>query len=110
MPTFRRDLGTGLAVFNNYNELIMNDGRPIVQSYLTVAEIQEFLQTLEKAYDEEPNYVQRNGLQRIICTLQAQLHMHQRQHEELVSSSPTGQDLEDYLFSYANAMANGAIK
>lgn len=88
----------------------MNAGTPVIEWYLAISEVQEFVQTLEKAYDDEPNFMQRDGLQRIICTLKASLHIHQKQHEEFVASASTGPELEEYLFAYAKALSKGEIK
>lgn len=90
--------------------MIMTAGKPVIQWYLAVPEVQEFIQTLEKAYDEEPNYLQRDCLQRIICTLKASLYVHQKQHDEFVANAPSGADLEEYLFAYTKAMSAGEIK
>jgi hypothetical protein len=111
MAQFTRILPTDpISAFNDHDEMIMTAGKPVVQWHLSVPEVREFVQTLEKAYDEEPNYIQRDGLQRIICTLKAALHIHKRQHEDFVASAPTGADLEEYLFAYAKAMSAGEIK
>lgn len=110
MPTFYRNLPSPeLSAFSDDNQMVMNNGKPTVEWYLTISETQEFVQTLEKAYDDEPNYLQRDGLSRIICTLKAALIIHQRQHETLIASAPN-EMLQEYLSSYAKAMSNGEIK
>lgn len=110
MAQFTRILpDSPISAFNDHNEMIMNAGKPVIEWYLAISEVQEFIQTLEKAYDDEPNFLQRDGLQRIICTLKASLHVHKKQHDEFVANAPTGSDLEEYLFAYAKAMSKGEL-
>ena len=86
----------------------MSLGKPVVQTYLTLEELQEFICTLEKAVEDEPNFAQRMGLQRILCNFLASVAMIKENHEEFMQQAPTGADLEEYMMSDSKA-AQGAF-
>ena len=82
----------------------MSLGKPVVQTYLTLDELQEFICTLERAIEDEPSFAQRMGLQRILCNFLASVAMIKENHEEFVQQAPSGADLEEYLFAYSQAV------
>jgi hypothetical protein len=98
----------GISAFHG-NNLVMSLGSPMVNVNISLQELQEFICTLEKAADEEPNVVQQIALNSIRHVFQAALHYHKKDHEALVKEAPTGADLEEYLLAYARAVKEGAL-
>lgn len=99
---------SGISAFNAEGEMVMSLGRPVVQAYFSMDELQQFVCTLEKAIEDEPNFSQRWGLQRILCHFLVSLDSMKRNHEEFMQQAPTGADLEEYMMSYSKA-AQGAF-
>ena len=91
------------------NELAMSFGQPMVTRSFSMADLQEYICTIEKAIDEEPNLVQQLALDRIRCAFVVSLDMLKENHEELCKEAPTGADFEEYLMSYNNAVKGGAL-
>lgn len=87
----------------------MNLGSPVVNRSFTLEDIQEYICTLEQAIDDEPNYGQKLGLQRILCSFLVSLDILKENHEAFVQEAPTGADLEEYLLSYARAVKGGNV-
>jgi hypothetical protein len=98
----------GISAFHG-NNLVMSLGSPMVNVNISLQELQEFICTLEKASDEEPNAVQQFALDAIRHVFEAALQHHEKDHEALVEEAPTGADLEEYLLSYARAIKEGAL-
>ena len=94
----------GISAFNAHGEMVMSLGKPVVQTYLTLEELQEFICTLEKAVEDEPSFAQRMGLQRILCNFLASVAMIKENHEQFLQDAPSGADLEEYLTSYCKAV------
>lgn len=94
-----------LHAFDKHQNMVMAFGSPVVTRYFTLEELQEFIVTIEKAIDEEPNFIQRMGLQRILCVLMASLDQIRQNHEAFVEEAPCGEDLEEYMFEFARAAA-----
>lgn len=90
-------------------ELAMHFGQPVVTRSFSMADLQEFICTIEKAIDEEPNLVQQLALTRIRCAFVVSLDMLKQNHEELCKEAPLGADFEEYLMSYNNAVKAGAL-
>ena len=91
------------------NELAMSFGQPMVTRSFSMTDLQEYICTIEKAIDEEPNLVQQLALDRIRCAFVVSLDMLKENHEELCKEAPTGADFEEYLMSYNNAVKGGAL-
>ena len=87
----------------------MSFGKPMVTRYFDANELQEYICTLEKAIDEEPNFVQQCALQRIRCAFVSSLDMLKENHEEFCKEAPSGADFEEYLMSYAKAVKGGEV-
>jgi hypothetical protein len=85
-------------------ELAMSFGQPMVTRSFSMEDLQEFICTIEKAIDEEPNLVQQLALDRIRCAFVVSLDMLKENHEELCKEAPTGADFEEYLMNYNNAV------
>jgi hypothetical protein len=94
----------GISAFNARGQMIMSMGEPLVQRHFTVNELQEFICTLEKAVEEEPNFTQRLALQRILCCFVVSIDTLKENHEEFMQYAPTGADLEEYMTSYCKAI------
>jgi len=84
-------------------------GQPMVTRSFSMADLQEFICTIEKAIDEEPNLVQQLALNRIRCAFIVSLEMLKENHEELQKEAPTGSDFEEYLMNYNSAIKGGKL-
>ena len=98
-----------LSVFTADNRLVMSLGSPIANVPITIAELQNFVCTLEQAIDDEPNIKQCLALGSIKHIFQASLKQAQKDHEQIVKEAPTGADLEEYMLSYSRAIKEGAF-
>jgi len=98
-----------LSAFTADNRLVMSMGSPIANVFITVAELQSFVCTLEQAIDDEPNAGQRFALSTIKIIFQASLKQAQKDYEKIVEEAPAGADLEEYMLSYARAVKAGAF-
>lgn len=90
-------------------ELAMHFGQPMVTRSFSMNDLQEFICTIEKAIDEEPNVVQQLALERIRCAFVVSLDMLKENHEELQKEAPLGADFEEYLMNYNNAIKGGKL-
>lgn len=91
------------------NNTVMTMGEPCVQAYITIKELQNFLQTLEKAIDEEPNHAQQFALQRIYYYFHSYYNIHKEEHKKMLTEAPSGTDLEEYMLSYARSIKEGTV-
>jgi len=94
------------SAFTNDNRLVMSMGRPLISTYLSVKEIQEWMTTLEEIMDVPSMACHRYHLQTIYFTCKGALKRHNEEHAEVVSEAPTAEDLQEYLASYAVAISN----
>ena len=92
-----------VSAFKN-GDLAMSFGQPMVTRSFSMEDLQEYICTIEKAIDEEPNVVQQLALNRIRCAFVVSLDMLKENHEELCKEAPTGSDFEEYLMNYNNAV------
>ena len=90
-------------------DLAMSFGQPMITRSFSMADLQEYICTIERAIDEEPNVVQQLALNRIRCAFVVSLDMLKENHEELCKEAPTGADFEEYLMNYNNAVKGGAL-
>jgi hypothetical protein len=90
-------------------DLAMSFGQPMITRSFSMNDLQEYICTIEKAIDEEPNLVQQLALDRIRCAFVVSLDMLKENHEELCKEAPTGADFEEYLMSYNNAIKGGKL-
>ena len=90
-------------------QTVMTLGSPCVQAYITIKELQSYLQTLEKAIDEEPNHAQRFALERIYWFFHSYYNIHKAEHKKVLEEGPSGEDLEEYMLSYARAIKEGTV-
>ena len=84
-------------------------GQPMVTRSFSMADLQEFICTIEKAIDEEPNFVQQMALERIRSAFIVSLDMLKENHKELQEEAPLGADFEEYLMNYNNAIKGGKL-
>lgn len=90
-------------------ELAMFFGQPMVTRAFSMGDLQEFICTIEKAIDEEPNFVQQMALERIRSAFIVSLDMLKENHKELQEEAPLGADFEEYLMNYNNAIKGGKL-
>ena len=100
--------GEPVSAFKD-GDLAMSFGQPMITRSFAMADLQEFICTIEKAIDEEPNVVQQLALDRIRCAFVVSLDMLKENHEELCKEAPTGADFEEYLMNYNNAVKGGQL-
>ena len=87
----------------------MSFGSPMITRSFSMEDLQEYICTIEKAIDEEPNLVQQMALGRIRSAFVVSLEMLKENHEELCKKAPTGADFEEYLMNYNNAVKGGQL-
>jgi hypothetical protein len=75
----------------------------MVQSYFNISDLQRWTTTLEELMNQRRNAQHKYDLEGMCFALKHVLAKHQEQHEEVVSSAPTADDLQAYLASYAAA-------
>lgn len=90
-------------------DLAMSFGSPMITRSFSMEDLQEYICTIEKAIDEEPNLVQQMALGRIRSAFVVSLEMLKENHEELCKEAPTGADFEEYLMNYNNAVKGGQL-
>ena len=92
------------SAFTADGTLVMNYGRPHVSCGFAVADIEDWLTTLEETMPAMPA-CHRYTLERLYFSLKAAHNRHKREHDDIVSDAPSAEDLMNYLASYATAMA-----
>lgn len=97
-----------VSAFKDGN-LAMHFGQPVITRSFSMNDLQEYICTIEKAIEEEPNLVQQMALVRIRCAFVVSLDMLKENHEELCREAPTGADFEEYLSFYNNAVKGGLL-
>ena len=100
--------GESVSAFKD-GELAMSFGQPVVTRSFSMADLREYICTIERAIDDEPNLLQQLALDRIRCAFVVSLDMLKENHEELCKEAPTGADFEEYLLSYARAVKGGNV-
>ena len=97
--------GTSAFVKNDHGmKIVMNAGAPCVEWSFRVAELQQWLTTLEEVMTKEDNTGNRRDLEGIYFSLKAARSRHLKEHEEVVTDAPTADDLQAYLADYAAAV------
>ena len=82
----------------------MVHGTPVVDATLHVAEVQQWITTLEEVRESVP-VCHYGTLSMMIIRLQVILDNHDKQHQEIITDAPTPEDMVEYLSSYLKAMA-----
>ena len=104
MALFLESIPNTTSVFTDNGDLVMNLDRPVVASYLQVADVEEWLTTLEETMGKEANTVNRRSLEGLYFVLKVAHRKHLEQHAEVQSQAPTADDLQAYLSAYAAAI------
>ena len=101
-PSFNRILpNEAISAFNGEGEMVMVFGLPTTDRFITLADIQQFVPTLEKAIDEEPNLMQKIALGSILSFFMATEDLIHKKHEAFVQEAQDGNELQEYLMNYA---------
>lgn len=87
------------------SEVVMACSIPMVQSYFNVADLQRWTTTLEEIMSNKHSLGHQLDLEGMYRAFKHMLDKHQAQHEEVISSAPTADDLQAYLASYSSYVA-----
>ena len=87
------------------SEVVMACSIPMVQSYFNVADLQRWTTTLEEIMSNKHSFAHQLDLEGMYRAFKHMLEKHQEQHEEVISSAPTADDLQAYLVSYSAYVA-----
>ena len=87
------------------NEVVMVCSVPMVQSYFNVADLQRWTTTLEEIMSNKHSFAHQLDLEGMYRAFKHMLDKHQEQHEEVLSSEPSADDLQAYLASYSAYVA-----
>ena len=82
-------------------EVVMACSIPMVQSYFNISDLQRWIITLEETMSNKHNFAHQFDFERMYFAFKYMLNKHQEQHEEVISSAPTADDLQAYLTSYS---------
>ena len=88
------------------NEVVMVCSVPMVQGYFSVADLQRWTTTLEEIMSNKHSFAHQLDLEGMYRAFKHMLDKHQEQHEEVISSAPTADDLQSYLSSYSSYVAS----
>ena len=83
-------------------QIVMNMGEPTVAWSFRVADLQQWITSLEELPVE-----QRWQLNGLMCHLMAAHDKHKEQDQYVIDNAPSAQDLEDYLLDYSAAVRAG---
>ena len=87
-------------------EVVMACSTPMVQSYFSVADLQRWTTTLEEIMSNKHSFAHQLDLEGMYRAFKHMLDKHQEQHEEVLSSEPSADDLQAYLASYSSYVAS----
>ena len=87
------------------SEVVMACSIPMVQSYFNVADLQRWTTTLEEIMSNKHSFAHQLDLEGMYRAFKHMLDKHQEQHEEVLSSEPSADDLQAYLASYSSYVA-----
>jgi hypothetical protein len=91
-----------ISARSDSNEVVMVCSIPMVQSYFNVSDLQRWITTLEEIINSKHNASHGHDLERMYFMFKHMLSKHKEQHEEVISSAPTADDLQAYLASYSS--------
>lgn len=92
----------GPNAFTKDNQLVMFSGAPVVGWSFDLKKLEQWITTVEEIIPDLPAH--RSVLHDLLCSLQAAHLKHEEQHEQIVTEAPSGDDLMEYLASYAAAI------
>lgn len=87
------------------SEVVMACSIPMVQSYFNVADLQRWTITIEEIMSNKHSFAHQLDLEGMYRAFRHMLEKHQEQHEEVLSSEPSADDLQAYLASYSTYVA-----
>ncbi len=102
--TIKTESNGTVSAFTPNNKIVMNYGKPCVNWGFSVNKLEEWLTTIEEIMETAPS-AHRYSLLSLKSSLDAARQRHQKEHEEVVTEAPTGDDLMSYLAAYSAAMA-----
>lgn len=115
--TFHRFIENDLSVFTEDHQMIMCSNDPVVSAYLNASNLQNWMTTLEKAIEEEPNIPQMLALREILFFFQYHHKKLKEQHESIIekhqesitTDHPTSEDFQEYLMYYTRSISNQTL-
>lgn len=109
------DKPESLFVFNGNGQMVMYDSVPVVTAYIKAPYLHYWIQTIEKAIDEEPNLIQVQALQSLLIFLRVCEENMKRDHQAILdhqttiepasSNGPTNADFDEYLMYYLRSIS-----
>jgi hypothetical protein len=93
-----------ISATSDSNEVVMVCSIPMVQSYFNISDLQRWTTTLEEVIGNKCNAAHQYALEGMCLVFKHMLDKHQEQHQEVVSSAPTADDLQAYLAFYTAAI------
>ena len=100
MATIYKD-SFGVSAFTADQRLVMNGGAPCVAWSFRIKELEDWLTTMEEIMQDESMPCHRSSLKGLYYSLKAAHAKHLEQHNDVVTSAPTADDLMEYLAAYA---------
>lgn len=94
-----------ISAFNSDRKLVMNFGRPVVNCYLMVEQLQDSITTLEQLLPTIEACHQGSMVQ-LLITLKNVHQRHELEHNQMTEATaePTADDQMAYLVAYAAAI------
>lgn len=103
--TIKTEYNGTISAFNSDRKLVMNFGRPVVNCYLEVTQLQDSITTLEQLLPTIEACHQGSMVQLLIM-LKTSHQRHELEHNQMteVTAEPTADDQMAYLVAYAAAI------
>lgn len=93
------------SAFTADGKLVMNYDRPYVAWGFSVANLEQWLLTLDALLDNDESFRHHAWhLRSLRSTLRAAHNKHKEEHAAIVIDTPSADDLMSYLMAYATAM------
>lgn len=98
-----------ISAFNSDRKLVMNFGRPVVNCWLEVKQLQDSITTLEQLLPTIEACHQGSMVQ-LLITLKSWHQRHELEHNQMTEATaePTADDQMAYLVAYAAAVGGAA--
>lgn len=98
-----------ISAFNSDRKLVMNFGRPVVNCWLEVKQLQDSITTLEQVLPTIEACHQGSMVQ-LLITLKSLHQRHELEHNQMTEATaePTADDQMAYLVAYAAAVGGAA--
>lgn len=107
--TIKTEYNGTISAFNSDRKLVMNFGRPVVNCYLMVEQLQDSITTLEQLLPTIEACHQGSMVQLLIM-LKTSYQRHELEHNQMTEATakPTADDQMAYLVAYAAAIGGAA--